>query len=158
MIEHYLERIRAELTRARAKFPGKNVTMLALMEEVGELATALFEEPRENVHTEAIQVAVMALRVILDGDNTIDDWRAEKGLDPLISPNYIVYTDDNLLEVLDAVGRHPKFSEWFKSDQEYVDYVKQHNGLFKVFYGSGHQAHYYPGDIVPLTLKPHANT
>src|SRR5690606_9357305 len=36
--------ILAELTRARAKFPGKNVTFAALVEEVGELATAIFEE------------------------------------------------------------------------------------------------------------------
>ena len=78
--------ILAELRRARAKFPGDNVTMLALMEEVGELAKAAFEEPRENVRKEAIQVATMAMRVILDGDATLDGWRASKGLDPLVAP------------------------------------------------------------------------
>ena len=41
------DEIRAELMRARAKFPGKNVTFAALVEEVGELATAtLRREPR----------------------------------------------------------------------------------------------------------------
>ena len=73
----------AELQHARDKFPGPNVTALALMEEVGELATALFSESRERVRKEAIQVAVMAIRCILDGDQTLDDWRASKGLDPL---------------------------------------------------------------------------
>ena len=73
----------AELQHARDKFPGPNVTALALMEEVGELATALFSEYRERVRKEAIQVAVMAIRCILDGDQTLDDWRASKGLDPL---------------------------------------------------------------------------
>lgn len=75
--------ILAELRRARAKFPGDNVTMLALMEEVGELAKATFEESRENVRKEAVQVATMAMRVVLDGDATLDAWRAAKGLDAL---------------------------------------------------------------------------
>ena len=81
-----LNEILAELARARRKFPGDNVTMLALMEEVGELAKATFEEPRANVRKEAVQVAVMAIRVILDGDHTLDAWRAAKGLDPLVAP------------------------------------------------------------------------
>lgn len=75
--------ILAELVRARAKFPGKNVTFAALVEEVGELATATFEESRERVRKEAVQVAVMAMRMVLDGDHTFDDWRESKGLDPL---------------------------------------------------------------------------
>lgn len=74
----------AELNFARTKFPGNNVTMLALMEEVGELAKASFEEPTANVRKEAVQVAVMAIRMILDGDHTIEPWRESKGLDPLV--------------------------------------------------------------------------
>lgn len=76
--------ILTELEYARSKFPGDNVTMLALMEEVGELAKATFEEPQANVRKEAIQVAVMAMRVVLDGDATLDSWRNTKGLDPLV--------------------------------------------------------------------------
>lgn len=75
--------ILAELTRARTKFPGKNVTFAALVEEVGELATATFEESADRVRKEAVQVAVMAMRMILDGDDCYEPWRAEKGLDPL---------------------------------------------------------------------------
>lgn len=74
-----------ELIRARTKFPGENVTFAALVEEVGELATATFEESRANVRKEAVQVAVMAMRMVLDGDHTFDTWRASKGLDPLTS-------------------------------------------------------------------------
>ncbi len=79
-----LEEISAELSDARAKFPGDNVTMLALMEEVGELATATFSEDRQAVRKEAVQVAAMAMRIVLDGDATLDDWRAMKHLNPLI--------------------------------------------------------------------------
>lgn len=78
--------ILAELVRARTKFPGKNVTFAALVEEVGELATATFEESRDRVRKEAVQVAVMAMRMVLDGDHTFDDWRASKGLDALVLP------------------------------------------------------------------------
>lgn len=77
------QEILAGLIHARTKFPGKNVTFAALVEEVGELATATFEEPSANVRKEAIQVAVMAMRMVLDGDHTFDAWRASKGLDAL---------------------------------------------------------------------------
>jgi NTP pyrophosphatase (non-canonical NTP hydrolase) len=83
-LDQLIRDIRNELLRARTKFPGDNVTMLALMEEVGELAKATFEEPRANVRKEAVQVAVMAIRVVLDGDATLTAWRATKGLDPLV--------------------------------------------------------------------------
>ena len=81
--QEVLDEILEELTRARNKFPGKNVTFAALVEEVGEVATAIFEESRSNVRKEAIQVAVMACRLILDGDETYEPWRKEKGLDTL---------------------------------------------------------------------------
>ncbi|MEL7299391.1 MAG: hypothetical protein AAFM92_03315 [Pseudomonadota bacterium] len=83
--EELCAEILEELGRARDKFPGKNVTFAALVEEVGELAKATFEEPRANVRKEATQVAVMAMRMVLDGDHTFDDWRASKGLDGLTS-------------------------------------------------------------------------
>jgi NTP pyrophosphatase (non-canonical NTP hydrolase) len=73
----------AELARARTKFPGDNVTTLALVEEVGELAKATFEESAARVREEAVQVAVMAMRVVLDGDATLTHWRALRGLDRL---------------------------------------------------------------------------
>lgn len=83
--EHELiTEIFAELERARTKFPGDNVTTLAMAEEAGELATAVFEEPRDAVRKEAVQTAVMALRVVLDGDATLRVWRAMRGLDPLV--------------------------------------------------------------------------
>lgn len=82
--EHMLaDEMLEELVLARTKFPGRNVTFAALVEEVGELATATFEESRARVRKEAVQVAVMAMRMVLDGDHTFDTWRASKGLDAL---------------------------------------------------------------------------
>lgn len=78
-----IDSIVTELHSARTKFPGKNVTFAALVEEVGELATALFSEPADRVRAEAVQVAVMAMRIVLDGDHTFDAWREDKLLDAL---------------------------------------------------------------------------
>lgn len=75
--------ILSELDRARAKFPRGRVTFAALVEEVGELAKATFEEPKFRVDAEAVQVAVMAMRMVLDGDETHDIYRNEVGLDSL---------------------------------------------------------------------------
>ncbi|KAK0039529.1 leucyl-tRNA synthetase [Biomphalaria pfeifferi] len=64
--------IDAELLFARAKFPGSNLNFPALIEEVGELSKALLENSQgkvsgEQVFAEAIQVAVMAIRVAEEG-------------------------------------------------------------------------------------------
>ncbi|MBF4433256.1 hypothetical protein ERJ77_01850 [Vibrio anguillarum] len=49
----------------------------------------------------------------------------------------IQYTDSNLLNVLAFTGKSKRFNEWFKSDADYVKYVKEHDGLFKIFRESG---------------------
>ncbi|HQU83891.1 MAG TPA: hypothetical protein PKY59_12225 [Pyrinomonadaceae bacterium] len=64
--------IDAELRFARTKFPGSNLNFPALVEEVGELSKALLENEQgkvssEQVFAEAIQVAVMAIRVAEEG-------------------------------------------------------------------------------------------
>lgn len=66
---------RLELERARKKFPGAALTMVALTEEVGELAKALLDESPERIVEEAIQVAVMAQRVATEGDRSVDRFR-----------------------------------------------------------------------------------
>lgn len=82
-LDHILDEIRKEVGFARSKFPGDNVTFAALVEEVGELATATFSQSRADVRKEAVQVATMAIRLVLDGDCTFDAWRAKFKLDPL---------------------------------------------------------------------------
>lgn len=73
--------IARELTRARAKFPSPAGSLAALTEEVGELAKAMLDEPRHRVCEEAIQVAVMAIRVATEGDPTLDEIRKKRGAD-----------------------------------------------------------------------------
>lgn len=75
--EHqFFDEIVAELTKARAKFPKQSVwvTLAALTEEVGELNQAIlqlnFDSSKmmtaNDARQEAVQVATMAIRVILD--------------------------------------------------------------------------------------------
>jgi NTP pyrophosphatase (non-canonical NTP hydrolase) len=77
----FLASVIEELHRARRKFPDSTHSLAALMEEVGELSKAMLDEPLRNVRAEAVQVAVMALRVAVDGDRSLDSHRAHKGLD-----------------------------------------------------------------------------
>lgn len=81
----FLSEVRAELIRARAKFPGDRIMTLALAEEFGEMCKAVLDEPAANVRKEAVQTAAMAARVVLDGDGSVNEWRAAKGLDPLVA-------------------------------------------------------------------------
>lgn len=75
----FLSEVAAEVDRARAKFPSPAGSMVALMEEVGELARAMLDEPDARVRAEAVQVAAMAMRVAEEGDPTLDDLRAVRG-------------------------------------------------------------------------------
>lgn len=65
--------VKTELSRAREKFPSNNLGMIALVEEVGELAQALLKWKAgkfgfDRVFDEAVQVATMAQRVAVESD------------------------------------------------------------------------------------------
>ena len=67
--------IRDELVAARRAFPENTHKLAALVEEVGELAQAMIQHDRKlgtsatEVLREAIQVACMAIRVAVEGDD-----------------------------------------------------------------------------------------
>ena len=67
-----------ELNRARAKFPSSECSMVALTEEVGELAKAMLDESQQRIYQEAVQVACMAIRVATEGDPSIENYRAKR--------------------------------------------------------------------------------
>lgn len=52
----------------------------------------------------------------------------------------IQWTGDNLKEVIEFTGRSPKFDEWFKTWEEYEEYVRSHGNIFKIFFENG--SHY----------------
>jgi hypothetical protein len=87
-VDAFLAEVRAELIRARAKFPGDRIMTIALAEEFGELCKAVLDECSANVRKEAVQTAVMCARVVLDGDGSVNDWRAERGLDRLVEARH----------------------------------------------------------------------
>jgi hypothetical protein len=68
-LDEFLAEVRAEVTRAQAKFPANRLATVALMEEVGELAKALLDESPDRVRSEAVRVACMAFRAGVEGDN-----------------------------------------------------------------------------------------
>lgn len=78
-----LHSIRAEFAFACLKFPGSNLNLAALGEEYGELVKACMDEPQARVYKEAVQTAAMCIRVALQGDPSLAEWRAGKGLDAL---------------------------------------------------------------------------
>jgi NTP pyrophosphatase (non-canonical NTP hydrolase) len=67
--------IRDELKAAREAFPTTTHLLPALVEEVGEVAKALMEHDRklgtsaQEVLREAVQVASMAIRIAVEGDD-----------------------------------------------------------------------------------------
>ena len=79
-LKRFLLDVSAEVGRAREKFPETEGCMVALVEEVGELARAILDESPERIRAEAVQVACMAVRVVLDGDASLDHYRAKRGL------------------------------------------------------------------------------
>lgn len=127
-VDLFLAEVRAELVRARAKFPGDRIMTIALAEEFGELCKAILDEPAANVRKEAVQTAVMAARVVLDGDGSVAEWRTLKGLDPLAAfcvshPGQRAVTNldgDNLC--LDCANA------WVKAEGDHQAYLEQEGG------------------------------
>lgn len=72
----FMAEVLSEVQRARAKFPDPSCSMAAFSEEAGELAKAMLDEPKDRVRKEAVQCAVMAMRVALEGDPSMDAYRA----------------------------------------------------------------------------------
>ncbi len=68
--ESTLDAIAAEVMRAREKFPGTRFLLAAIVEEVGELAEAIFEQSAVDTRKEAIQVCAVAVRIIEEGDSS----------------------------------------------------------------------------------------
>lgn len=82
-IDAFLSDVRAEFHRGREKFPSNELKTVALSEEFGELVKAVLDEAAADVRKEAVQLAAMCLRLVMDGDSSVDGWRERNGLDAL---------------------------------------------------------------------------
>ncbi len=68
-----------ELIHARKKFPGNRHLLAACLEELGEVARALLQrQGADRVRKEALQVAVVALRIYEEGDASFSDVTDEE--------------------------------------------------------------------------------
>lgn len=86
-VSGFLDSVRREMARIQEKWPGNENNLAALTEEVGELAKAMLEreyEPtkgiqRGEIYREAVQVAAVALKIALFGDDSFSkskpDWQ-----------------------------------------------------------------------------------
>jgi len=84
-VDRFLVEVSAEIERARAKFPGDNLTTIAMFEEAGEVAKAVLSESPEAIRKECVQLACMAARITLDGDTSTTGYRAaQHGLAPIV--------------------------------------------------------------------------
>ncbi len=73
-VARFFIEMREESKRALAKHPKHEHLLVALMEEVGELSRAHLEgEGTARIREEAVQVAALAMRIALCGD---DDFKA----------------------------------------------------------------------------------
>ena len=74
-----LDALKAEVMRARTKFPDNAFLLAALMEEVGELAKAYLQRQGTiRIKNEAVQVACVAMRIFEEGDSTFDTITEEQ--------------------------------------------------------------------------------
>ena len=80
-IDTFLSKVCDEMERARQKYPAPNPNTAALGGEVGEVMEAMNKESFENVYAECVQVAVMAMRLAVEGDPFMDAYRGSQGLD-----------------------------------------------------------------------------
>jgi hypothetical protein len=79
----FLRDVHDEALRAAELFPGDELRTLAFSEEAGEVVKAVLDESPERVRKEAVQACATAARIVLDGDGSVTQWRARKGLAPL---------------------------------------------------------------------------
>ena len=77
----FLASVESEIEQSRGKYPTSELSVIALMEEVGEVAKAVTEEDWSRVRAECVQVACMAARVSIDGDVSTHAYRESMGLD-----------------------------------------------------------------------------
>lgn len=94
--EIFAARVPRELDLARRLFPAPNAMLAALVEEVGEIAKAMMYEPWSHVVSECLQVATMAQRLAVEGDQTMRIFRFANGNDDM--PEWVLVATEIMPE------------------------------------------------------------
>ena len=102
-VRRVFKEIDDELEMALQKYPSPNTNMVALQDEVGELCKAMNKESRARVHAEARQVAVMAIRIMLEGDPYVDLHREHVGLDMTSDAGQIAEVVSRHMDAMDKL-------------------------------------------------------
>ena len=114
-----------------------------LREALNTLVPELKESEDEKIRKEIIDYLSNELhnvKQLTPRTNEFEAWIAYLEKRKEQRPEMIQWTGKNLKEVIDFTGKSPRFDEWFKSWEEYENYVHSHNNIFKLFCEDG--SHY----------------
>jgi len=73
-------------------------------------------------------MAVQSLQTMQEGDSKTMKFRKKP-----VEVEAIKWTGDNLKEIIDFTGKHPKWGKWFCSFEEYEIHVREDRNVFKIF-------------------------
>lgn len=109
----------------------------------GQIFPEIKESEDERIRKELLEY-FHDLQLISDCDFspsfTIDDILAYLEKLKEQKPKMIQWTGKNLKEVIDFTGKSPRFDEWFKSWEDFENYVHSHEDILKLFCEDG--SHY----------------
>lgn len=114
-----------------------------LREALNTLVPELKESEDEKIRKEIIDYLSNELhnvKQLTPRTNEFEAWIAYLEKRKEQRPEMIQWTGKNLKEVIDFTGKSPRFDEWFKSWEEYENYVHSHNSILKLFCDNG--SHY----------------
>jgi hypothetical protein len=150
----FLEDVLKEVVRSRGLFPAPDSNGHALQEEAGEVSKALMYEPWANVRKECVQLANMALRLTLEGDVTMFDFRRFKGNDDMPAQSGAVslaaHHGGQVYRLADT--EEPATAEYLNDELVSIpDYSSQSAPAYLMRLNGGHIG----PDINVLMVRPH---
>lgn len=148
----FLEDVLEEVVRSRKLFPSPDSNRHALQEEAGEVSKALMYEPWANVRKECVQVANMALRLTLEGDVTMFDFRRWKGNDDMPPQVGAVSLAVHRHGIVYRLADGPAVAEYLNDENVSVpEYSSQSAPAYLMRLRGGHEG----PDIDVLMIRPH---
>lgn len=130
-----------------ARIEGNKVILELKESEDERIRSLLVWQVHRNIEDETNDLAESVYDGIKghdpDLEESIEDWKkclAYLERQKEQKPKMIQWTGKNLKEVIDFTGKSQRFNEWFKSWEEYENYVHIHDDIIKLFCEDG--SHY----------------